>query len=102
MRTNSANHRLQIALLVCLAMLAFAGNSLLCRMALKQTAMDPASFTSVRLLSGACTLWLLVRLRHGSVTVNAELGTVQWPNGADLDPDVMYASISGSSVKVAT
>ena len=36
------------------------------------------------------------------VTVNAELGTVQWPNGADLDPDVMYASISGSSVKVAT
>ena len=36
-----------------------------------------------------------------SVMVNSELGTVQWPNGADLDPDVMYASISGSSVKVA-
>ena len=78
MRTNAANHRLQITLLVCLAMLAFAGNSLLCRMALKQTAMDPASFTSVRLLSGACTLWLLVRMRHDSVTVNAEQGGNWW------------------------
>jgi drug/metabolite transporter (DMT)-like permease len=40
-------------------MLAFAGNSLLCRMALKQAGMDPASFTSVRMLSGAAVLLLL-------------------------------------------
>lgn len=37
--------------LVALAMLAFAGNSLLCRVALKGGAIDAASFTSVRLLS---------------------------------------------------
>ncbi|HEY9146913.1 MAG TPA: DMT family transporter [Thiobacillus sp.] len=44
-------------------MLAFAGNSLLCRMALKHTAIDPASFTTIRLISGAVTLWLVVRVR---------------------------------------
>lgn len=46
--------------LVALAMLAFAGNSLLCRVALKGGAIDAASFTSVRLLSGAITLGALV------------------------------------------
>lgn len=45
------------------AMLAFASNSLLCRMALKHTSIDPASFTSCRLISGALVLWTIVRLR---------------------------------------
>jgi len=52
-------------LLTALAMLAFAGNSLLCRLALKQTGMDAASFTTIRLVSGALVLWLVVGLRHG-------------------------------------
>ncbi|WBY02764.1 DMT family transporter [Ramlibacter tataouinensis] len=43
------------------AMLAFAGNSLLCRWALRETAIDPASFAVVRLVSGAAALALLVR-----------------------------------------
>jgi drug/metabolite transporter (DMT)-like permease len=51
-------------LLTALAMLAFAGNSLLCRLALKTTTIDAASFTSLRLLAGALMLWLLVRLRQ--------------------------------------
>ena len=54
--------RLRLVILVLTAMLAFAGNSLLCRMALKHTAIDAASFTAIRLLSGACMLWLVVRL----------------------------------------
>ena len=54
--------RLRLVILVSTAMLAFAGNSLLCRMALKHTAIDAASFTAIRLLSGACMLWLVVRL----------------------------------------
>ena len=43
------------------AMVAFAANSVLCRMALEAEAIDPASFTSLRLLSGAVMLWLLTR-----------------------------------------
>ncbi|MFM8768231.1 MAG: DMT family transporter [Rubrivivax sp.] len=45
-------------------MAAFAGNSLLCRLALQHTAIDPSSFTAVRLVSGALVLWALVRW-HG-------------------------------------
>lgn len=53
----------RIATLTVLAMLAFAGNSLLCRAALKHTSIDPASFTTIRLFSGALMLWLLVRIK---------------------------------------
>jgi drug/metabolite transporter (DMT)-like permease len=49
--------------LTALAMAAFAGNSLLCRQALQHTAIDPASFTAVRLVSGAAVLWALVHWR---------------------------------------
>jgi len=50
--------------LTALAMTAFAGNSLLCRAALKHTGIDAASFTTIRLVSGAVILWLLVRMRR--------------------------------------
>jgi drug/metabolite transporter (DMT)-like permease len=50
-----------------LAMTAFAANSLLCRMALKNTAIDAGSFTSIRIISGAVVLWLIV-LARGNAT----------------------------------
>jgi drug/metabolite transporter (DMT)-like permease len=53
----------QTLALTAVAMLAFAGNSLLCRLALQHSGIDPASFTTVRLTSGAVVLWALVRWR---------------------------------------
>jgi drug/metabolite transporter (DMT)-like permease len=57
-----------------ITMLAFAGNSILCRMALRDGAIDPASFTSIRLLSGAIALLLIVRLRNGNVSIREHGG----------------------------
>jgi drug/metabolite transporter (DMT)-like permease len=56
------------AALTLLALLGFAANSLLCRAALENGAsrIDAASFTTVRLVSGAAVLWLLLRVRGGT------------------------------------
>ena len=51
------------------ALLAFAANSVLCRMALRLSHIDPASFTSIRILAGALTLGALshgTAVRRGS------------------------------------
>lgn len=45
--------------LTAFAMFAFAANSILCRLALAHTTIDPATFTLVRLVSGAVVLSLL-------------------------------------------
>lgn len=50
-----------------LALLAFAANSLLCRAALANPTLDAASFTAIRLASGALMLAVLVRARHGNL-----------------------------------
>ncbi len=50
--------------LTLLAMIAFASNSLLCRAALKETSIDAASFTFVRIFSGAAALWLILTTRR--------------------------------------
>lgn len=54
----------RILLFTALAMLGFAGNSLLTRLALKETGIDPASFMVVRIFAAALTLSLLVQLRR--------------------------------------
>ena len=56
----------RIIFLTSLTMIAFAGNSLLCRIALTHTSIDAASFTTIRLISGAVMLWLIVRTRRGT------------------------------------
>lgn len=66
-------------LLTGLAMQAFAGNSLLCRLALKDTPIDAVSFTSLRLIAGAVMLWLLLRWRNRSTQVSGN-----WRSAAAL------------------
>ncbi len=55
--------------IVLLALVAFAGNSILCRLALTRSAIDFASFTAVRLVSGAIMLGIIVLLRHGRTKI---------------------------------
>jgi drug/metabolite transporter (DMT)-like permease len=47
-------------------MVAFAANSVMCRLALLKTAIDPATFTSIRIVSGALVLWIIVVARNKS------------------------------------
>lgn len=70
-------------LLTLLAMLAFAGNSLLCRMALKHTAIDAASFTTIRLLSASVVLGLLCGSRDGFGR-SVWTGGGNWPSALAL------------------
>ena len=75
--------------LTSLAMTAFAANSLLCRVALRETRIDAASFTTIRLISGALMLWLIVQVRHGSV---ASTGGGNW-----LSAFALFAYAAGFS-----
>ncbi|MES2018521.1 MAG: DMT family transporter [Pseudomonadota bacterium] len=69
----------RVCLLTSLALLAFAANSLLCRAALAHTQVDAATFTGVRLVSGAIVLAILVALRGGART-----GQGSWPSALAL------------------
>lgn len=77
----------RVFILTLLAMIAFASNSLLCRAALKQTAIDPATFTFVRIFSGALALWLIVTIRSSfssRVTGHTSLRNGNWPSALAL------------------
>lgn len=71
--------RLRLTLLTALTMTAFAGNSLLCRLALTGTGIDAAGFTAIRLSSGALALWLLARSRNPE-----QCGRGNWPSAIAL------------------
>ena len=67
----------QVALLTSLAMVAFAANSLLCRLALAPGLIDPPSFATLRVLAGALTLGLIVLPRwHAEHRANTDFVAV--------------------------
>jgi drug/metabolite transporter (DMT)-like permease len=70
-------------ILTLLAMIAFASNSLLCRAALKQTSIDPATFTFIRIWSGAVMLYFVLRTRKKWTVHRTALPLV---DGSSADP----------------
>ncbi|MEM8682142.1 MAG: DMT family transporter [Pseudomonadota bacterium] len=66
----------QTLLLTATAMVAFAANSVLCRLGLGAGLIDAASYSSIRLVSGAVMLALLVLLRGGSLNRRPDLRMV--------------------------
>jgi drug/metabolite transporter (DMT)-like permease len=61
------------------ALVGFAANSLLCRGALGRGHADAATFTSIRLVSGALALWLLARRAPSAI-----FAAGRWPSAAAL------------------
>ncbi len=59
---------MKAVLLICFALIAFAFNSILCRMALASGEIDAASFTAIRLVSGAAALALLIAVTRKTQT----------------------------------
>ena len=55
----------KVTFLTGVALLAFAGNSVLCRLALGDEVIDAGSFTVIRLLSGIVALLAIVILSNG-------------------------------------
>jgi hypothetical protein len=87
----------RIVALTSLAMIAFAGNSLLCRVALKDTGIDAASFTTIRLASGALVLWLIVRMSRGAAS-----GEGNWRSALALFAYAAGFSFAYESLSAAT
>lgn len=87
------------ALLTALALAAFAGNSLLCRAAVRDTSIDAASFTAIRLASGALALWLIVRF---SPRLRAVTGAGSWPSAIALFAYAAAFSFAYLSLTAAT
>ena len=84
-------------LLTSLAMLAFAGNSLLCRLALRDTTIDAASFTAIRLASGALILAAILMLRGKRPTAGGS-----WPMAAMLFAYAAFFSFAYRELTAAT
>ena len=88
---------IRLFLLTALALMAFAGNSLLCRAALKATNIDAASFTAIRVVAGALVLWVMTissrekRSGHGN-----------WPSAVALFAYAAAFSFAYVSLSAAT
>ena len=85
------------AVLTLLALIAFAANSVLCRLALRGGAIDPATFTSVRLIFGTAALLVVMR-----ATANKEPSTDSWTSGTLLFLYALPFSLAYTHLTTAT
>ncbi|WP_233863332.1 DMT family transporter [Paraburkholderia adhaesiva] len=89
---------LQTTALTTVAMLAFAANSLLCRLAMQRGEIDPVSFGGIRLLSGAITLAVIVRFR----TERPAAANADWLAAAMLFSYVAFFSFAYLTLSAGT
>ncbi|AYQ40479.1 membrane protein [Burkholderia aenigmatica] len=87
----------RVVALTSIAMLAFASNSLLCRLALQAGRIDAASFGSLRLVSGALMLAIVARIGARRPAPPAD-----WPAAAMLFVYVTCFSFAYLTVSAAT
>lgn len=80
MPATAPRSRTTTAVLTSTALVAFAANSWLCRAALRSAAIDPTSFTALRLVAGALALALLARGRGGARPASGG----SWPSAVAL------------------
>jgi drug/metabolite transporter (DMT)-like permease len=78
-------------------MVGFAGNSLLCRLALKHTGIDAASFTFIRIFSGAAALLLIIKVRNTTSKVAGN-----WPSALALFAYAAAFSFAYNSLTAGT
>ena len=88
---------MQTALYTILALVAFAANSVLCRIALRNGAIDPASFSTIRFSSGALTLLLVT-----SFTGKRDLSAGSWTSAGILFLYAIPFSFAYTRVSAAT
>ena len=69
---NSRNPVASTIVFTGLALIAFAANSVLCRLALGEQAIDASSFTVIRLLSGAVVLLAILRVNNNKTATQAK------------------------------
>lgn len=89
-------HTFTAAALVC-----FAANSLLCRMALGDDAIDPYAFTGIRIASGALVLAALARMRRAEVAPDPE-GRGSWRDALWLIAYALPFSIAYERLETGT
>ena len=95
---NSSSIAPRTAALTTVAVLAFATNSLLCRLALGQKLIDPASFAAVRMVTGAMTLALVALPRWRTVGRS----TGDWRSAAALFVYMAFFSFAYLSLSAGT
>ncbi|PCI34463.1 MAG: EamA family transporter [Alphaproteobacteria bacterium] len=89
-------------LLTTLAMLAFAANSVLCRLALGAGLIDAASFTTVRGIAGAVTLSLILWLRQKTTKKTAPKTNSSWRPAVLLFTYMAFFSFAYVSLAAGT
>lgn len=97
--TRTAVDPMRTAIATVFTMVAFAANSVLCRLALGDGSIDAASFTTLRLVCGAFTLLIIVTFSHGRSWSAAR---VTWGSAAMLFAYAVAFSFAYVSLTAAT